>query len=231
MQVLNHCYKQQKFNLLREETEGYSKLITELNVDSVEDRCHLVVLENIKSLIGCFNLDPNRVLDIILESFECRPEQELLFVPLLQKYMSDKATLCHMLGFKFHFYQQTHDSMTPSSLYQIAAILLHHNLVDLDTLYPQLPFPKFTMTKFTMAVYRMKHPNRSCSFCDLLVLGYKHLISFWEKHLRRAFSHRDVDKSAQLGWFVVTGLLEEANGGNVSLASSQLFKTTFVISF
>ena len=33
------------------------------------------MIEVIKSLIGYFNLDPNRVLDIILESFECQPEQ------------------------------------------------------------------------------------------------------------------------------------------------------------
>jgi len=41
-------YKQQKFNLLREESEGFAKLITELN----QDVSHEVVLQNIKSLIG-----------------------------------------------------------------------------------------------------------------------------------------------------------------------------------
>jgi THO complex subunit 2 len=54
---------------------------------------------------GCFNLDPNRVLDVILEAFECRPELDAFFVPLLRSYMSDRDTLCHVLGFKFHFYQ------------------------------------------------------------------------------------------------------------------------------
>lgn len=54
---------------------------------------------------GCFNLDPNRVLDIILESFERRPDQPALFVPLLREYATDIDTLCHILGFKFHFYQ------------------------------------------------------------------------------------------------------------------------------
>jgi THO complex subunit 2 len=41
-------YKQQKFNLLREETEGYSKLITELGQNNLDSK----VLENIQSLIG-----------------------------------------------------------------------------------------------------------------------------------------------------------------------------------
>jgi len=47
-------YKQQKFNLLREESEGYSKLITELNQDFAEGVSCLDILENIKSLIGAF---------------------------------------------------------------------------------------------------------------------------------------------------------------------------------
>ena len=33
------------------------------------------ILQSIHSLIGYFNLDPNRVLDIILESFEKQPHQ------------------------------------------------------------------------------------------------------------------------------------------------------------
>jgi len=45
------------------------------------------------------------VLDVILESFECRPDQTALFLPLLQAYANDRETLCHVLGFKFHFYQ------------------------------------------------------------------------------------------------------------------------------
>ena len=59
-------YKQQKFNLLREEIEGYSKLTTEL----YECKKPEETLENVKSLIGCFNIDPNRVLDICLEWLE-----------------------------------------------------------------------------------------------------------------------------------------------------------------
>ncbi|KPP70892.1 THO complex subunit 2-like [Scleropages formosus] len=60
-------YKQQKFNLLREENEGYAKLVTELGQDLSGSVTSHLMLESIKSLIGCFNLDPNRVLDIILE--------------------------------------------------------------------------------------------------------------------------------------------------------------------
>ncbi|XP_029643856.1 THO complex subunit 2 [Octopus sinensis] len=130
-------YKQQKFNLLREESEGYAKLMSELNQDLSDGIGYLQVLETIKSLIGCFDLDPNRVLDILLESFECRPENEQFFIALFTLYMSEQKTLCHVLGFKFHFYQSAAED-SPDSLYKVAALLLKHNLIELDDLYPHL---------------------------------------------------------------------------------------------
>ncbi|XP_041075794.1 THO complex subunit 2-like [Polyodon spathula] len=130
-------YKQQKFNLLREENEGYAKLITELGQDLSGNITSRLVLENIKSLIGCFNLDPNRVLDIILEVYECRSDQDEFFVPLIKSYMCEAQTLCHILGFKFKFYQEPNGE-TPSSLYHVAAALLQHSLIELGDLYVHL---------------------------------------------------------------------------------------------
>ncbi|XP_056012472.1 THO complex subunit 2-like isoform X2 [Ostrea edulis] len=128
-------YKQKKFNLLREESEGYAKLISELNQDITEKITVEQSVENLKSLIGCFDLDPNRVLDILLESFECRPHLENFYVPLFKEYVTERKTLCNILGFKFHFYEEEE---TPPSLYKVAALLLRHNLIDLGTLYPHL---------------------------------------------------------------------------------------------
>ncbi|XP_074133579.1 THO complex subunit 2 isoform X1 [Sminthopsis crassicaudata] len=132
-------YKQQKFNLLREENEGYAKLIAELGQDLSGSMTSDLILENIKSLIGCFNLDPNRVLDVILEVYECRPEYDEFFVPLIESYMCmcEPQTLCHILGFKFKFYQEPNGE-TPASLYRVAAILLQYDLIDLDDLYVHL---------------------------------------------------------------------------------------------
>ncbi|XP_043830646.1 THO complex subunit 2-like [Dromiciops gliroides] len=128
-------YKQQKFNLLREENEGYAKLIAELGQDLSGNITSGLILENIKSLIGCFNLDPNRVLDIILEVYECRPEHDEFFVSLIQSYLylCEPETLSHILGFRFKFYQDPNGE-TPSSLYRVVAVLLQHNLTDLEDL-------------------------------------------------------------------------------------------------
>ena len=72
-------YKQQKFNLLREENEGYAKLSHEFNIALSElpkggfiDASDISakaeeLLTVVNALIGYFELDPNRVLDNILD--------------------------------------------------------------------------------------------------------------------------------------------------------------------
>lgn len=72
-------YKQQKYNLLREENEGYAKLSHEFNVglselpkggfvDGIEiEAKSKELLTVVNALIGYFELDPNRVLDNILD--------------------------------------------------------------------------------------------------------------------------------------------------------------------
>ena len=54
---------------------------------------------------GRFSLDPNRVLDIILEAFECHLDERDFFLPLLESYPCQSATFVNILGFKFHQYQ------------------------------------------------------------------------------------------------------------------------------
>jgi len=120
--------------------EGYSKLIAELgnlNENNIDPKR---LLEITKSLIGCFNIDPNRVLDLLLESFECHPEfSKSLFIPVLTEYLQlcERSTLCHLLGFKFTHYQQK-GVATPDSLYIVAALLIQNKLVDMNDLMVHL---------------------------------------------------------------------------------------------
>lgn len=118
--------------MFREESEGYAKLITELNQEPFEYASAGKLLEVIKSLIGCFNLDPNRVLDIILESFETRPEQHHLFIELLKSYMTNGNIICEILGYKYRYFS---DTKTPASLYTITALLLQSSIIRLNDIY------------------------------------------------------------------------------------------------
>jgi len=128
-------YKQRKFNLFREESEGYAKLVTELNQEITGSVTPANILEVIKSLIGCFNLDPNRVLDVILDSFEWRPEQVDFFIPLIRQYMPDPKILSEVLAFKFSFYQT---ELVPRSLYIMTALMLQHEVIGLEDIYSWL---------------------------------------------------------------------------------------------
>lgn len=135
MTCITFSYKQKKFNLLREEGEGYAKLITQLNQEITSNFTSANLLQDTKSLIGCFNLDPNRVLDIILEAFELRTELSETFMELLKSYTNDPRVLCEILGFKFSHYYKNKEH-TPMNLYIVTALLLQHNIIHLDDIYP-----------------------------------------------------------------------------------------------
>lgn len=72
-QATHLLYRQANYNLLREETEGYSKLLTELFTTSASEppssEAVEEAFERLKALIGTFDLDVGRVLDITLDVF------------------------------------------------------------------------------------------------------------------------------------------------------------------
>ncbi|TQV92806.1 tho2 protein [Cordyceps javanica] len=70
-QATNLLYRQANYNLLREESEGYSKLITEVfttsSVPPPPPELAQHTFEKVKALIGTFDLDVGRVLDVTLD--------------------------------------------------------------------------------------------------------------------------------------------------------------------
>ncbi len=99
------------------------------------------VLELIKSIIGYFNLDPNRVLDIILESFECQLDRHDFFVELLRLYRPDKDTLNDLLGFKYKHYMSpgvAASAEVPDDLFKQTSLLIQHGILDMESIYGML---------------------------------------------------------------------------------------------
>ncbi|GJQ10669.1 hypothetical protein GpartN1_g2460.t1 [Galdieria partita] len=92
-------YTQEKFNLLREETEGFSKLITDLL--SSTRSWDLVTKQHTRlvSLVGCFDLDPNRVIDLIWDASAFCNEKCGDLLSLMSAFRSDYIS--QILGFKF----------------------------------------------------------------------------------------------------------------------------------
>jgi THO complex subunit 2 len=132
-------YQQTKFNLLREESEGYAKLVTllcQIGSDLACQNSSSVTMSIIKSLIGHFDLDPNRVFDIVLECFELYPDNTIFcqLIPLFPK-----SHAAQILGFKFQYYQRLDvNSTVPPGLFRIAALLVKSGFIDLDSLYAHL---------------------------------------------------------------------------------------------
>ena len=69
----NLLYRQANYNLVREETEGYSKLLTEMFTTSTTEppsaETVQATFERTKGLIGAFDLDVGRVLDVLMDIF------------------------------------------------------------------------------------------------------------------------------------------------------------------
>ena len=69
----NLLYRQSNYNLLREDSEGYSKLMTELFTTSNNEPPTAEIVtetfERVTALIGAFDLDVGRVLDVVLDVF------------------------------------------------------------------------------------------------------------------------------------------------------------------
>lgn len=75
--------------MLREEDEGFAKLLVELNQTNISMDNIAVVKKNVEALIGFFNLDPNRVLDIMLDSFTNHLWNREPYLALLREYKGE----------------------------------------------------------------------------------------------------------------------------------------------
>lgn len=154
-----NTYKQHKFNLLREESEGYSKLVIELSIDlpiASDPGKVALALRNIQALIGYFDLDPNRVLDIIFDALISNITSHWqFFIDLLlnspwrpRKNISNNESgapkqnllprpICgQLMGFKFAFFNLPDNTIiAPKNLYLACAILIKHEIVLFSDIY------------------------------------------------------------------------------------------------
>ncbi len=125
-------YTQTKFNLLWEESEGYSKLITTLNQKVNKNNVENITM-SVKNIVGQFNLDPNRVCDIVLQSFEWN--QSRLYLDVLKLFRCHN--ICQVLGFNFSYYH-TESIEAPRYLCRAAAVLVSTGIITFEDIWPHL---------------------------------------------------------------------------------------------
>jgi len=137
-------YRQQKYNLLREESEGWAKLVV-LLADPPSESDDSAVGEML-ALVGCFELDPNRVLGLVLDAVGAQLASGTLTATTLPRYLSlikqfKASGLPHLIGFEIAKQRSEHagtGQKLDSSSLRLAAMLVACGLLDLKDLAAHL---------------------------------------------------------------------------------------------
>ena len=146
-------YEQTKFNLLREESEGYSELITflfdinELNI-KLEQKEIETILKKIVKIIGYFNLDSYRVMDIAIEVFKYSPFN-INYIKIFD--ILNKKILLPIFDFKFS------ENPSDKKLMLIAAQLIHFNYISLESFLPHVNPSLSTLQNNFVKKYQAMH--------------------------------------------------------------------------
>ena len=171
-------YKQQKYNLLQEESEGYSKVLNFFVSGCYHDGDLDCQRKRLRQLIGVFELDPNRVLDLLLDVLEARlyhmkgsaarsqePRSEnrerndrLIdwLVELVKDFPSDK--LPPLIGFKLNGEEEGSDSS--SRLLKTIAFLAVRGVLDLASMMREYLSPIEPSIQEAYKVSWMKQKGR-----------------------------------------------------------------------
>ncbi|KII65576.1 THO complex subunit 2 [Thelohanellus kitauei] len=125
-------YKQKKFNLLREDSEGYSKLV--IGFQSIpklaeEPNGIKLFISRVISLIGCFSLDPYRVLDLLIDylSFSNFNQPQLI----VSEYLEHSGVFCLKEIFNFRVYH----NQVSIKLWDVIVHAIKQEGVDLGEVY------------------------------------------------------------------------------------------------
>ncbi|GIL45367.1 hypothetical protein Vafri_2617 [Volvox africanus] len=127
-----------KYNLFREDSEGYAKLVTLYNnfgAGAVGDEDLPALARELQALIGSFDLDPNRCLDLLLDAAAAQPQNNALLgaVGLLKG-----EAVGQLMGFKLEQYQDASRDPAPRELLLVAAQLVRTGRTSLPELLGHL---------------------------------------------------------------------------------------------
>lgn len=135
-------FKQKKYNLLREENKGFAKILVELfrlDETNLEN-----VLSTVIEIIGQYRVDPNRVLDLVLDALEYEKHKDNdIFIKFLSSFYNSPTKITQLIIVKLNFYanikpNEQFDPVVSQSFYRLIAILMRWEILDIDDIYPHL---------------------------------------------------------------------------------------------
>ena len=65
-------------------------------------------------------LDPNRVLDIVLEQYEVNVHKSAHFIPVIKAYVTGQTSIASLIGFKFQSYHVCVHSFTMPYMWRLS---------------------------------------------------------------------------------------------------------------
>lgn len=131
-------YKQQKFNLLHEETEGFAKLILLLNSWPGDGDAE-ALFKDCVTLIGYFDLDPARVLDLVLDAFALAVDTKApLFIAMIRRFDFPMATLAALVAFKLRMLSENPEAGGFNGFMKVIAVLMKEGLLTIKNVYANL---------------------------------------------------------------------------------------------
>ena len=133
-------YRQQKFNLLHEETEGYAKLLDALHsafTASPAPSDLSLLSQQVTALIGYFDLDPNRVVDVLLSVYHPLANPHNLPALLALLPLFNPSHVAQLAGFKCQHYYQA-GAAPPLSFFDVLAALIRHSNMPVEAIWPHL---------------------------------------------------------------------------------------------
>ena len=113
-------YAQHKFNLIRDENEGYSKLLAFIHQPKLNSSA---LLSTLSSYISLFSLDPNRVFDMLLDACEFEKQKYTVFRPIFDAFKVEEIP--RLLEFRIQYYR-THNVSFLFNLYCRLDVFLIH---------------------------------------------------------------------------------------------------------
>ena len=129
-----HFYEQNKYNLFQENSEGFSILLTELFTSVNSSTFN----EKLINIIGYYDLDPNRVCDLMIDVMSCKKENHELYVNFMKQLNPESVE--KILIRKLN---NLHAKDKGRSLIHSAALLVKANLVSgqaiWNVLKPSIP--------------------------------------------------------------------------------------------
>lgn len=144
----SHHYKQSKFNLLAEDSQGYAKLLRLLTASETQESSSTTteadneLVQSVCNLMGTFGLDPVRCLDLSVDWMEHAyftgvtdgsSDKPVHLLPLIRKLPTDK--LPKLLGFKL----SNPNRKDYTSVLQCMMWLVVTDVLQLSDMWPHLP--------------------------------------------------------------------------------------------